>query len=378
MARARLRELGITIGALPTGTYNAITDVPGVLVGQTTLISDKPVAKSSQGATPSIARTGVTMIVPRNGTIWTDHAFAGYFNFNGCGEMSGQAWIAEAGVLHTPIGITNTNSVGIVRDAIAAYPLELYAQTDIPPSLSASWQGSLPVVAETWDGWLNDINAFHITKEHAFQALKTAQSGPVAEGNVGGGTGMICHEFKGGTGTSSRLINYQDELYTVGVLVQTNYGDRRHLQIAGVPVGQEIGYEVIEHPWEKPPKGGSIIVIIATDAPLLPIQCSRLARRATVGLAHVGGMGHNGSGDLFLAFSTGNHLPITAQGKIDLQMIPHDHLDPFFEAVAEATEEAILNALTAAETMTGWQGHTAYALPLKRLQEVMRQYNRLK
>jgi len=372
VTRPRLRELGITPGSLPTGTYNAITDVPGILVGQVTLIDDGPGKLAGTGP----ARTGVTMIVPRNGNIWTDHAFAGYFNFNGCGEMTGQAWIAESGVIHTPIGITNTNSVGVVRDAIAAYPLEMSSQAGIPPSISASWQGSLPIVAETWDGWLNDINAFHITKEHAFEALRTATSGPVAEGNVGGGTGMICHEFKGGTGTSSRIVNHQGKPYTVGVLVQTNDGDRRLFRVTGIPVGQEIGYQDVEHPWDKPPKGGSIIVIIATDAPLLPTQCSRLARRATVGLANVGGMGHNGSGDLFLAFSTGNHLPITAPGNFDLQMLQNDHMDPFFEAVVEATEEAILNALTAAETMTGLQGHTAYALPLERLQEVMHQYRK--
>lgn len=364
MTRTRLRDLGITIGNLPTGQYNAITDVPGVQVGQVTIIADEP----------RCARTGVTVIVPRAGDIWFDHAFASFFNFNGCGEMTGQPWIAESGVIHTPIAITNTNSVGVVRDAIAAYPLERPNQLDVAPSISASWQGSLPIVAETWDGWLNDIGACHVTKEHVFEALAQAQSGPVAEGNVGGGTGMICHEFKGGIGTSSRLVRCLGEQYTVGVLVQTNYGDRRLLRVDGVPVGREIGYDSVDHPWEKPPKGGSIIVIIATDAPMLPMQCQRLAKRATIGLTRVGGIGNNGSGDIFLAFSTGNHLPIQSQHKLDVQMIPNDHCDLFFEAVAEATEEAILNALTAAETMTGWQDHTAYALPLDTLQHIMSKY----
>lgn len=363
MTRARLRDLGISIGTYPTGTYNAITDVPGVLVGHETIISD-------EGRT---ARTGVTMIVPRDGAIWSDHAFAGYFSFNGCGEMTGLPWVSEAGLIHTPIGITNTNSVGVVRDALCAYPVEEASRFEVPPSIASTWTGSLPVVAETWDGWLNDIEAFHVTKRHAIQALKNARSGEVAEGNVGGGTGMICHEFKGGIGTSSRIVKYTHDSYTVGVLVQSNYGSRRHLTIDGVPVGRELDYSRIASPWIEPPKGGSIIVIVATDAPLLAVQCQRLARRATVGLARVGGMGHNGSGDIFLAFATGNHLPVGAQGPLDLRMLPHDYMDPLFEAVAEATEEAILNALTAAETMVGNRGRTVYALPLD---EVRRLVNR--
>jgi D-aminopeptidase len=366
MRRARLRDLGITIGHLPTGRYNSITDVPGVLVGHRTVIHDAP----------HVARTGVTMIFPRERAIWNDHAFAGSFSFNGAGEMTGLLWIEESGTIHTPIGITNTNAVGVVRDAIAAYLVERVQSEGSLHMVAATWDGSLPVVAETSDGWLNDINAFHITKEHAYEAMAAAQSGPVAEGNVGGGTGMICHDFKGGIGTSSRLVEPPSGQYTLGVLVQANYGFRHLLRVDGIPVGREIGFEQVPNPWIEPPKGGSIIVIIATDAPLLPVQCKRLARRATVGLARVGGVGNNGSGDVFLAFATGNYLPAltSTTALLELKMLPHDHLDIFFEAVAEAVEEAILNALTAAETMHGWQGRTVYALPLDELQRVMEKY----
>ncbi len=360
----RLRDLGIVIGQLPTGPYNAITDVAGVLVGHRTLIHDAP----------SVARTGVTMIVPRDGDIWGDNAFAGAFSFNGCGEMTGLSWVEESGLLHTPIGITNTNAVGVVRDAIAAYPTELARQGRVSPSLSSSWYGSLPVAGETWDGWLNDIDAFPITKEHALEALVAATGGPVAEGNVGGGTGMVCHEFKGGIGTASRLVDAMRSRYTLGVLVQTNYGSRSTLRVDGVPIGRELGFEVTPSPWLEKTKDGSIIVIIATDAPLLPVQCKRLAKRATVGLARVGGMGNNGSGDIFLAFATGNHLPVPTTAPYTLEMLPHDELDNFFAAVAEAVEEAILNALTAAETLIGWKGRTVHALPLEHLQRVMKKY----
>ena len=364
MARARLRDLGITIGRLPTGAYNAITDVPGVLVGHSTVIYDSP----------RVARTGVTMVVPRENTIWHDHVFAGYFSWNGCGEMTGLPWIEESGILHAPIGITNTNAVGVVRDAIAAYPVEYAEHIGLTASAAASWDGSLPVAAETWDGTLSDINAFHITKEHAFKALQVARSGAVEEGNVGGGTGMLCHDFKGGIGTSSRIVECAAGRYTVGALVQSNYGSRHLLRVDGVPVGRELGLEQIPSPKQEAPEGGSIIVIIATDAPLLPVQCKRLARRATVGLSRVGSIGGNGSGDIFLAFATGNHLQTTSLTPLSVQMLPHDQMDIFFEATAEAVEEAILNALTAAETMTGWQGRTAYALPLDELQRIMTRY----
>jgi D-aminopeptidase len=235
----------------------------------------------------------------------------------------------------------------------------------------------LPVVAETWDGWLSDADACPLTRDHVHDALAAARGGPVAEGNVGAGTGVICHDFKGGIGTASRQVVCQSGQYMVGALVQTNQGDRHLLRVDGVPVGQEISPDMAPTPWAEPPQGGSIIVVLATDAPLLPIQCRRLAQRATIGLARAGGIGYNGSGDIFLAFATGNHLPAGAQHPYDLRMLPHHHLNPLFEAAAEATEEAVLNALTAAETMTGYRGHTAHALPLDRLVEVMARYRPL-
>jgi D-aminopeptidase len=352
MQRTRLRNLGITIGHLPTGPENAITDVPGVLVGHKTLIQDEP----------NIARTGITVIVPRQGAIGDDYAFAGFHRFNGCGEMTGVHWLEETGLLTSAVALTNTHQVGMVRDALTQY------------SFTRSHYGAfyLPVVAETYDGWLSDMNAFHLTKEHVFEVMSSARSGPVPEGSVGGGTGMICHDFKGGIGTSSRLVDSKSGQYTVGVLVQTNYGDREQLRVDGVPVGRLIGLDKVPSPWPAPPQSGSIIIVVGTDAPLLPVQCKRLAQRATSGLARVGGVGQNSSGDLFLAFAIGHHIPAGTDEPINLGlMIPHSHLNLFFEAVAEAVEEAILNALTAADTMTGYQGHTAYALPLEDLQRVM-------
>ncbi|MBX0326989.1 P1 family peptidase [Oscillochloris sp. ZM17-4] len=347
----RARDLGIAIGDLPTGPLNAITDVPGVLVGHTTLIYDQP----------RVARTGVTMIVPRDGGIWSDHAFAAYHVYNGNGEMTGLPWIDESGMIGAPIGITNTHQVGVVRDAIIRYAVdrELYESF------------FLPVVAETYDGHLNDIGAFHVTTEHAIAAIDAARGGAVAEGNVGGGTGMNCHEFKGGIGTASRVAQTQSGPFTVGVLVQTNYGLRGDLRVDGVPVGRLIGPEVVPTPWPRHDSSSSIIVIIATDAPLLPVQCRRLAQRATTGLARVGGYGHNSSGDIFLAFATGNHLPAGPAGPYNLRMLPHEQIDPLFHGVAEATEEAILNALCAAETITGFQGRVSRALPHDLLREIM-------
>lgn len=354
MARKRLRELGVHIGEFPTGAYNAITDVPGVLVGHKTLIYDEP----------RVARTGVTMVVPNHGRIWDQYAFAAYYSFNGNGEMTGLPWLDESGMLGSAIGITNTHQVGIVRDALVKYSVDNgYTDAFI-----------LPVVGETYDGWLNDIDAFHLTMEDAFEALSAAQSGPVAEGNVGGGTGMNCHEFKGGIGSSSRLVNVEGEQYTVGALVQANYGGRNLLRVDGVPIGRLIPPAEVPVPWPKPRTTSSIIVILATDAPLLPVQCKRLAQRATVGLARVGGTGYNGSGDIFLAFATGNELPAKSEAIRPLTMLRHNLLNGLFDAAAEAVEESILNALCAAETMTGYQGHTAYALPLDRLQELMTQY----
>lgn len=350
--RARLRDLGIIIGDYPAGPHNAITDVPGVLVGHSTLIYDKP----------RIARTGVTIILPRGDQIWDNYAFAGYHAFNGNGEMTGLPWLAESGMLGSAIGLTNTFQVGVVRDALVSYVVEQNYKEGF-------W---LPVVAETFDGWLNDINGFHVTKERVYKALANATEGPVGEGSVGGGSGMICHDFKGGIGTASRILESEHKRYTVGVLVQSNYGDRHMLRVDGVPVGRILTHEHTPiPPWPTPLQSSSIIVIIATDAPLLPVQCKRLAQRATVGLGRVGGVGHNGSGDIFLAFATGNQLPAKMGLVRDLQMIPHNHLNPFFEAVAEAVEEAILNSLTAAETMVGYEGRIVYELPLDDLQKIM-------
>jgi D-aminopeptidase len=352
MGRARLRDLGIGLGHWPPGPLNGLTDVPGVRVGHTTVTQDGP----------RVARTGVTVIVP------PAPAFAGFESFNGNGEMTGLLWIAESGILSTPVGITNTQDVGTVRDAISSY---LY-QAD------PSARFFLPVAAETYDGWLSDIRAGHVTRSHVFEALARADSGPVAEGNVGGGTGMICHEFKGGIGTASRAVTTPSGGYTVAALVQANYGHRRLLRVDGIPVGREIDHARVPSAWGAPRhETGSIIGVLATDAPLLAGQCARLARRATVGLARVGGVGHNGSGDVFLAFATGNALPVVAREPTTVRMLPDAHMDPLFEGAAEAVEEAVLNALTAAETMTGFEGHTAHALPLDLLQAVVARHRRL-
>jgi D-aminopeptidase len=366
--RARARELGIRIGRLSPGRWNAITDVPGVRVGHTTLIAGEGPLVVGRGP----VRTGVTVILPHEGNVGADPIFAGYHQLNGNGEMTGVAWIEEAGLLTTPIAITNTHSVGVVRDALIAYDV---AHGTIEPDLT--W--SLPVVAETYDGWLNDINGFHIKPEHVFQAIDGATSGPVAEGCVGGGTGMNCHEFKGGIGSSSRVLPAERGGWTVGVLVQANYGRRDLLHVDGVPVGRAIPVEEVPSHAPNPRGDDSIIIVVATDAPLLPNQCTRLARRATVGLARFGGNGDNGSGDLFLAFSTGNrglggadrHEPIPTR------MYPNSAISDLFEAAADATQEAIVNALCMATTMVGVDGRTAHAIPLDRLQEVMRRDHRL-
>ena len=345
--RKRLRDLGITIGRLPPGKHNSITDVPGVLVGHSTLVFDAP----------RVARTGVTVILPREGAIWKDHAFAATHSLNGSGEMTGVHWIAESGMLTTPIAITNTAQVGTVHEALNSYAYEM-GWTDV-------WD--LPVVAETWDGWLNDMAAFHVTKDHVYQAIESASSGPVAEGNVGGGTGMICHEFKGGIGTASRMVSCPSGTYTVGALVQANYGAREDLRVDGVPVGREITIESVPSGRAEAPGGSSIIVIIATDAPLVHSQCKRLAQRATIGLARVGGMGYNGSGDIFLAFATGNQLASETQKPYALQMLPNDQLNSFFLGVVEAVEEAILNALTDGGDNDGFQGADRLRTPARRV-----------
>ena len=351
MGRGRLRDLGITTGLLPTGKWNAITDVPGVKVGVATLITE----------TPHVVRTGVTAIWPRGPEIWQNYCFAGTHSFNGNGEMTGIPWIAEQGLLGAPICITNTWSVGIVRDAISAAALKAGATQNF----------HLPVAAETYDGWLSESEAFPVTMDLAIQAIESAQSGPVPEGNVGGGTGMITHEFKGGTGSASRTVDG----WTVGALVQSNYGSRDLFRVDGVPVGRMIGPDIVPSHRTVPRDAGSIIVVLATDAPLLPIQCQRLARRATTGLAWVGGIGGNGSGDIFIAFSTGNTVrqgdPVS-----DVKMLAPEAMTNLFQAAAEATEEAILNAMCQAETMTGRNGRTIHELPHDLLVKAMKDYRK--
>jgi D-aminopeptidase len=349
--RARLRQLGIGIGALETGAENAISDVPGVLVGHATMIRDHPVP----------VRTGITMVVPRAGEIWTDYAYAGSHVLNGNGEMTGLTWVEESGMLGSPVGITNTAQVGLVRDYLVKESYRL-----------GVFEGfHLPVVGETWDGWLSTAESFPLTDAEVAEALGSATAGPVAEGAVGGGTGMICHEFKSGIGTSSRLVEGGGERHTVGVLVQANYGAREDLRVDGAPVGRMIGPDIVPTAWDEPPTGGSIIVVIATDAPLLPGQCRRLAQRATVGLARVGGYGHDSSGDIFFAFSTGNHLLHGESAARSVRSLPNEEMDGLFHAVADATEESIVNALCSAETMIGREGRTAHALPLERMVDIV-------
>jgi D-aminopeptidase len=358
--RPRARDLGLPFDGTP-GSYNAITDVAGVEVGLTTLISGTGALSVGKGP----VRTGVTAIFPR-GKETSNQVFGAWFTLNGNGEMTGTTWLEESGLLEGPVMITNTHSVGVVHDAVIAWQMARMGNR------FPSW--SLPVVAETWDGGLNDINGFHIKPEHVFQALDGAKTGPVAEGNVGGGTGMIVHEFKGGTGTSSRRVEIRRSTYTVGVIVQANYGSRSELTIAGVPVGREIR--------DLMPKvgggdGGSIIVVIATDAPLLPHQLKRIAERATLGIGKTGGTGSNGSGDIFIAFSTANPGAPGGSSLANLEMLPNGWINPLFTATIQATEEAIINALIAAETMEGINGNTVFAIPHDRLRTVLKKYNRL-
>jgi L-aminopeptidase/D-esterase-like protein len=358
--KPRARDLGVPFDGTP-GANNAITDVKGVEVGHTTLISGNGKLKVGEGP----VRTGVTAIHPR-GKNTNDSVFGAWFTLNGNGEMTGTTWLEDSGFLTGPIMITNTHSVGVVRDAVIAWKVK-----HGEPDMEGYWW-SLPVVAETWDGYLNDINGFHVKSEDAFHALDTAHGGPVEEGSVGGGTGMICNEFKGGIGTSSRVLDAKAGGYTVGVLVQCNYGRRDQLRIAGVPVGKEIP----EHP-AYGEDVGSIIIVVATDAPLIPTQLKRLARKASLGLGRDGSYSGDGSGDIFVAFSTANPGAAATKGIRELKMLPNEGLDPLFLATVQATEEAIVNAMVAAETMTGIDGHTAIALPHDRLRQVLKKYNRL-
>lgn len=357
---ARARDLGIPFDGT-TGPLNAITDIRAVEVGHTTLISGDGALKVGVGP----IRTGVTAVFPR-GKDSTDPVFAGWFTENGNGEMTGTTWVEESGFLEGPVMITNTHSVGVVRDAVIAWRVK-----HGPPSEDGySW--SLPVVAETWDGYLNDVNGFHVKPEDVFHALDTAHGGAVEEGNVGGGTGMICNEFKGGIGSSSRVLDAKYGGYTVGVLVQCNYGQRDQLRIAGAPVGREIPGKTV---WDD--DVGSIIVVVATDAPLIPTQLKRLARRVSLGVARDGSYSGNGSGDIFIAFSTANPGASAFKGIRQLAMLPNDQINPLFLATVQATEEAVVNAMIAAKTMTGIDGHTVVALPHDQLRDVLKKYNRL-
>lgn len=355
----RARDLGVPFEGAP-GKLNAITDVPGVEVGFTTLVSGEGKLETGKGP----VRTGVTAILPRGHAAMNDPVYAGVFSLNGNGEMTGAEWIEEGGFLEGPIILTNTHSVGVARDAVIAWRVAHGG----PDAQGFAW--SLPVVAETWDGWLNDINGFHVKPEHVAHALDTAHGGALEEGSVGGGTGMICYEFKGGTGTASRAVNTGGKsaaAYTVGVLVQANCGRRPQLTIAGIPVGREIPGSVY------PKETGSIIVVVGTDAPLLPYQLKRLARRASMGLARTGSTSGNGSGDIFVAFSTANAGAADADKPLHLvQTIPNDLLDPIFNGVVEATEEAIVNALVDNHTMIGRDNHRVEALPQARLRELLK------
>jgi L-aminopeptidase/D-esterase-like protein len=363
-SKPRARDLGIPFDGTP-GPFNAITDVKGVEVGYATIIEGEGELVVGKGP----VRTGVTAIFPK-GKEFRDRVFGAWFTLNGNGEMTGTTWLQESGFLVTPILITNTHSVGVVRDAMIEWNVKRGGNE------GHSGDFSLPVVAETYDGFLNDINGFHVKKEHVFQALESAKSGPVAEGNVGGGTGMIAHRFKGGTGTSSRKLDEKAGGYTVGVLVQANYGARELLRIAGVPVGKEIT-DLMPERAKRDDGGGSIIVVVATDAPLLPHQLKRMVTRVPLGIALVGGRGEDSSGDIFIAFSTANPEAAKTTGLPQLSMLPNEQLNPIFRATVEATEEAIVNALVAAETMTGRDGNKVYALPHDRLKEILRKYNRL-
>lgn len=369
--KKRAREAGVLLSGKP-GKYNAITDVKGVEVGYSTVEIGTP----SYPQTGDFARTGVTAILPRGKQ--ASAVFCGRHDLNGNGELTGTHWMDDSGFLHGPIMITNTNSVGVVRDATSQwmvkndfyYPMVFNGQPI--PGVGIFY----PTVGETWDGILNDINGFHVSKEHALEALNGAMNGPIAEGNVGGGTGMVCHEYKGGTGTSSRVLDEEQGGYTVGVLVQANHGTRKLFQISGVQVGKLLpGNEIRLSALAPPPGTGSIIAVVATDAPLLPHQLSKLCRRVSMGISALGGGYENGSGDIFLAFSTANEGAFSyTQSQVTL--LSDDKLNPIFRAVAEATEEAILNALFAAETLEGNDKNTVYALPQQEVLNLLKQYGK--
>ncbi len=368
--KPRARDLGVPFDGTP-GKFNAITDVTGVEVGHSTIISGS--GKNIAGKGP--VRTGVTAIFPRGKKF--SPVYANWYSLNGNGEMTGTTWVTESGFLETPIMITNTNSVGVVRDAV----LKWYVDTDW--YRGEDWWYTYPVVAETYDGFLNDIYGFHVKEKHVQEAIADAKVGKVTEGNVGGGTGMMCLGFKGGIGTSSRIVKVKDSTYTLGVLVQSNFGSKRNLNIAGVHVGRELK-DTLNSKFNAPPNSrrqegdGSIIVIVATDAPLLPHQLKRIAHRVTIGMGNVGGRGSNGSGDIYLAFSTANEEAFNRDETTTVQTFSNDRITPLFEATVQAVEEAIINAMVAAETMEGINGNTAYALPHDLLIDVLKKYNKIK
>lgn len=377
--KPRARDLGVPFEGTP-GALNAITDVDGVEVGHATIVRGSGPLVVGEGP----VRTGVTAVWPR-GRDEPDPVYAAWFTLNGDGEMTGTTWVRDSGIMEGPVMITNTLSVGIVHHAVIRWGVARGMERG-----GGRWLAALPVVGETWDGTLNDIRGQHVTEADALAAMDTARGGPVAEGNVGGGTGMICHRFKGGIGTSSRVVDVAGDDYTVGVLVQCNYGSRELLRVAGVPVGREIADLMPERPGEgaqgealegaegEADRDGSIIVVVATDAPVMPHQLERMARRVSLGLGRNGSIASNGSGDIFVAFSTANQRAAAEVGaSTQARVLANGRLNPLFTATVEATEEAIINALVAAETMTGANDVTVHALPHERLREVLRKYNRL-
>ncbi|MDC9614808.1 P1 family peptidase [Xenorhabdus khoisanae] len=364
----RARDLGIPFAGIP-GKYNAITDVSGVKVGYSTIIEGDGKLEVRKGP----VRTGVTAILPRGKKF--SPVFSSIFSLNGNGDMTGSQWVEESGFLETPILITNTHSVGVVRDSTISWMFDNNLISPLKDDLF--WL--LPVVSETWDGILNDINGMHVKKEHVYNALNSAKSGKIEEGNVGGGTGMNLFDFKGGTGTSSRILDKKDGGYTVGVLVQGNFGDRNDLIISGIPVGKEIkDFDLIYHGDKKKLKdAGSIIAVVATDAPLAPHQLNKIAKRVSLGLARVGGVARNTSGEIFIAFSTANNDAFSREEVRTIKILPNDKLDPLYEATINATEEAVINAMFAAKTMVGRNGNTSYAIPKDRVEEILKKHNRL-
>ncbi|WP_254245168.1 P1 family peptidase [Hymenobacter sp. BRD67] len=366
--KPRARDIGIPFNGTP-GRFNAITDVEGVEVGYSTIISGQ--GKNIRGQGP--VRTGVTAILPRGKN--NNPVFANWYSLNGNGEMTGTTWVTESGFLETPIMLTNTNSVGVVRDAVTKWFIKTGWHKD-------DFWFAYPVVAETYDGFLNDIYGFHVKESNAYEALNSATTGPLKEGNVGGGTGMMCLGFKGGTGTASRVVKVSDSTYTVGVLVQSNFGKRRNFTIAGVPVGKELrdtlDYDFKAAPSYRQEGDGSIIVVVATDAPVLPHQLKRIAARVPIGMGLVGGRGENGSGDIFIAFSTANRTAFQRKDFVKVEQLPNDLIDPLFDATIQAVEEAIINAMVAAETLEGINGNKVYKLPQSAVLRILKKYNRLK